>query len=300
MGFILIMFLIAAFIIAPNIMLMVIKNIPKILYYAPKDIYEYFKYKKWRLCNLMGIHSYDGIFGTGKTLSVAHRARVIYHAYDGLRVFCPRQKKWVTQKINIVSNFEFKDIPFTLLDSLQQVVDCSNTIKQIDDINGTRTVTIFAIDEAGSELNSREFKHNINPYTLNSLVTCRHANIAILWMCQRFHMADKLMRDVTSDVFACKKIWRFEFLRVYDGWTLENALNPELVPCKRIDSFFITDDDYNCYDTFSVVDKLKKDAVEGKMLSDEEILALQGNSVSVYSDELNRAIGKGYRKRRMF
>lgn len=300
MGLIFTIILISAFIVAPNVLFMIIKNFPKVIYYGVKDIYSYVKEKRWRLCNVLGIHSFDGIFGTGKTLSCAHRARMIYHAYDGLRVFCPRQRKWVTQKINIVSNFEFKTIPFVPLESLQQVVDLSVSMKKFDDEHGTRTVTVVAIDEAGSELNSRDFKKNIDPYTLNAIVTCRHNNICIFWMCQRFHMADKLMRDVTSNVYSCKKIWRFEFLRVFDGWELENATNPDLLPCKRVDSFFITDDDYNAYDTYATVEKLKKNAEEGRMLSEDEILAHQSVMPSSYTDELNKAIKHSRRKRYLF
>lgn len=300
MGMIFLIIVIAALIICPSFFLTIIKNLPKVIFYGVIDIFGYFRYKKWRLCKVYGIHSYSGLFGSGKTLSAAHCARMIYHAYNGRRVFCPRQKKWVTQKINILSNFEFTTIPFEHLESLQQIVDLSTNIKKIDDLNGTRTVTLVLIDEAGSELNSREFKKNIDPYTLSSIVTSRHSNICIDWMCQRFHMADKLMRDVTAEVYDCKKIWRFEFMRVYDGWALENASSADLVPCKSIRSYFITDEDFNSYDTYATVEKLKKDAVAGKMLSEEEIIARQAAGTSSYSDELIHAMKRSRRKRYLF
>ena len=56
---------------------------------------------------------------------------------------------------------------------------------------------------------------------------------------------------------------------------LENAQDPNLVRPIRRTCWFVTDADYNAYDTLQVVDNLKKSFDEHDMLSEAEILANQ-------------------------
>ena len=58
-------------------------------------------------------------------------------------------------------------------------------------------------------------------------------------------------------VIQCKKIWRFQLNYYYDGFMLENAQDPSLVKPLRRDCWFVTDADYNAYDTLQVVDNLQ-------------------------------------------
>lgn len=275
MGFLFLVAIIVIFIFFPSIIICTLKNLPYVLFYTVKDIIAYFRFKKGRLVRTGEIIGFIGLFGRGKTLSVIHHVCAIYRAKNGLRVYCPRRKKWVTQRVNIISNVHIKEIPYENLISLEQVVLSTDTVRSYDDEHDTLTVTLVVIDEAGSELNSRAFRSNIDPLLLNSILTCRHWNISIFYTAQRFGHVDALMRQVTSFVLSCKKVWRFQVMKKYDAWELEQASSPSLVACQSVQCWFVKDKDYKAYDTFECVDKLKKDMKEGQMMSPEEILALR-------------------------
>lgn len=284
-----------AFLFCPSVVICLIRNIHNILFYLPKDLFQYFWYKKGRLVRTGEIIAYIGLFGRGKTLSAVHKVCSIYRAKNGLRVYCPRRKKWVKQVVRIVSNVHLVGVPYEKLDSLKQVVMSTDTIRDEDDSNDTLTVTFVLIDEAGSELNSRAFRDNIDPLLLNSILTCRHWNISIIYTAQRFSHVDALLRQVTSYVLSCEKVWRFQFQKKYDAWELEQAATPANVSCKAILCWFVRDKDYKAYDTYDCVDKLKKDMKDGKMLSQEEILALRVNPETVNMDGVNYS--KAYKRR---
>ena len=287
MKFFVIIILLFAFLLVPHVMIAIISNLPKAVIYSVKDTYLYFRYKKYRLQKTGQIIGFIGLFGKGKTLSAVHYVCSIYRAKNGLRVYCPRRKKWVTQRVHVVSNVHLVGIPYEHLASLEQVVLSTDTIRDEDDANDTLTVTLVLIDEAGSELNSRAFRNNIDPLLLNSILTCRHWNISIFYTAQRFGHVDALMRQVTSYVLSCEKIWRFQFQKEYDAWELEQASSPANVACKRILCWFVKDKDYQAYDTYECVEKLKKDMKEGQMMSSEEILALRVGTESVNMDGVN-------------
>lgn len=65
---------------------------------------------------------------------------------------------------------------------------------------------------------------------------------------------------------------------------LENAQDPSLVKPLRRDCWFVTDADYNAYDTLQVVDNLQKSFDENDMLSEAEILANQAAPAPVGMD----------------
>ena len=275
MAIFLIIVIVLLLIFIPNIFVCGISNIHSLIYYGIKDIIDYFKYKKSRLVRTGEIIGFIGLFGRGKTLSAVHHVCAIYRAKNGLRVYCPRRKKWVTQRVNIISNVNIKECEYENLVSLEQVVLSTDTVRDYDDEHDTLTVTLVLIDEAGSELNSRAFRSNIDPLLLNSILTCRHWNISIFYTAQRFGHVDALMRQVTSYVLSCEKTWRFQIQKKFDAWELEQASSPSLVACKSILCWFVKDKDYKAYDTYECVDKLKKDMKDGHMMSAEEILALR-------------------------
>lgn len=88
---------------------------------------------------------------------------------------------------------------------------------------------------------------------------------------------DALLRQVTHKVFACEKKWRFQFLKEYDAWELEQAQDPGNIPAVSITSWFIRNSDFDAYDTYECVEKLKKDIEEDNLISEEEILALRAS-----------------------
>ena len=242
--------------------------------YAVLDLVEYFRMKYFNLCPTGALDIFCGYFGSGKTLSAVHKVVGLYNRYNGLTVWDRRQKKFVKQRILILSNVSLS-VPYVPLEGLAQVVAASKVNAGYDDEHGTLTVTIVLMDELSVQMNSREFKSNFNAYFLNTLLCCRHYHISFFGTSQRFAHCDKLLRDVTHNVVQCKKIWRFQVLSWYDAWQLENAQNPELVQPVKISAWFVRNADYAAYDTLAVVGNLEKSFSEGDMLSEAEILANQ-------------------------
>lgn len=247
------------------------------VYYLFKDIPSYFIYKKWNNLKTGTIRCYVGLFGKGKTLSAVHDVTSLYNRYNNKPVFDFGRMKWVTQKVHVISNVHLA-IPYEDFISLAQIVSIADRYKKIDADNDTLTVHIVLGDEFSVQLNSRSFKSNIDPLFLNTLLTCRHHHISLIYTAQRFNHVDALLRQVTSDVITCNKIWRAMNLRMYDAFELENAVNPTDVKCKRIYGWFVRDKDYNAYDTLACVQNLSKSCASGDMLSEAEILTLQQNT----------------------
>lgn len=238
------------------------------------DLIDYIQKKAGNLCPTGALDIYCGYFGYGKTLSCVHTVVSLYNRYNGLPVWDRRQKKFVTQRILVLSNVTLQ-IPYVPLESLAQVVAASEINQAYDDEHETLTVTLVLMDELSVQLNSREFKSNFNAYFLNTLLCCRHYHISLFGTAQRFGHCDKLLRDVTRNVIQCKKVWRFQVLRYYDAWDLEHAQNPDLVQPLRTSCWFVHNKDYAAYDTLAVVGNLQKSFDKGDMMSEAEILATQ-------------------------
>lgn len=228
------------------------------IYYGVKDGYNYIRYKQGNLRKTGNLDIFCGYFGNGKTLSLVKQVVCReYKRYDGLTVWCNRRQKFVTQRILILSNVDLC-VPYERLTGLAQVCAISKANEIYDDEHDTLTITIVCMDELSVQMNSRSFKDNINAYFLNTLMCCRHYHISFYGSAQRFQHVDKMLRDVTMNVVQCKKVWRFQFNSYYDGFQLENAQDPTLVRPLRRACWFVTDADYNAYDTLQVVDNLQK------------------------------------------
>lgn len=255
----------------------VVSNPIKVLKNVPVDVFNYFRYKKWRNMMTGFIICFVALFGKGKTLSAVHFCVSMYNRYNDKKVYDPHRKKWVTQKVHIISNVDLA-IPFERFVSLAQIVSLGDRYKKIDEENDTLTVHLVLGDEFSVQLNSRSFKSNIDPLFLNTLLTCRHHHIALVYTAQRFNHVDALLRQVTQTVYTCDKIWRVLVHKKYDAFELENASNPTDVRSLGRFGWFIQDKDYEAYDTLACVQNLSKSCSEGDMLSESEILALQQNT----------------------
>lgn len=253
-----------------------ILNPASTLYYGVTDFVAYVLHRKWRLLDGGILNCYGAHFGGGKTLSMAHFITRLYEKKNNKKVWDRGRKKWVTQKIHVIANFELKSIPYEKLESLSQVLACAKYNKQIDEENDTRTVTIVLIDEASVQLNSRNFKSNIDANFLNTLLTCRHYHISLWYSSQKFKLTDALMRSVTQRYINCNKVWRFMCLSVYNADEIEYASDPTMVKPLYRDGFFIRNKDYESYDTLACVDALERSAKEGDMFTEKEILELRG------------------------
>lgn len=249
----------------------------KTVFYAVKDVVAYIRHKQYNYYNAGVLNCYCAHFGGGKTLSIVHYVTKIFRKYNNRMVWDRGRRKFVRQKIHIISNVDLLAVPYEPLQSLSQVVCCAYRNKGIDEEQNTRTVVIVVLDEASAQLNSRAFKTNIDPAFLNTLITSRHYHISFMYSSQKFKLTDALMRSVTQKVINCKKLWRFMVQSEYDADEMEYASDPTMVKPRRRTGFLILDKDYNAYDTLACVDKLKKSVDEGDMMSEEEILAMRGD-----------------------
>ena len=252
-----------------------------------RDLVIYVKHKDYNICGTGELVAYTGLFGKGKTLSVVHRVVSSYEQYDGKPVWCPRRKKMVTQRIKVISNVSLS-IPYEDFVSLEQIVLAAENNRAYDDDHDTLTVTLVLGDEFSVQMNSRNFKTNIDPLFLNTILTCRHYYISLYYTAQRFGHVDALLRQVTSYVIDCDKLWRFQRLSKYDAWGLENATNTQLIAPISRSCWFVRDRDYNAYNTLACVGNLKKSMKAGDMMTEEEILKLQQNTQQTNMDGVSK------------
>lgn len=243
------------------------------------DSYKYLRRLGWNNAPYGRISCYiadsSTSFGCGKTLSAVDYLVSLYRQYDGRKVYCSERNKMVTQKIKIISNVDFLTIPYEKLVSLSQFVQWTDVIHEMDMQRDTLTVTYMLIDEASSQLNSRNFKSNFDPYFIARLLTSRHVHASVILTSQRSGMVDKLMRDCTHLYIGCNKLWRFQCLSYYDAYDVENAQSPSLVAPISRRCWFIRDSAFANYDTYASVQNLRKSCETGDRLSEAEIVALQ-------------------------
>lgn len=248
-------------------------------YYVVMDCINHFCNRLYNECPYGSITCYIAhrgtAFGTGKTLSATREIVRAYHRYNGKDVWCPRRQKLVTQRIHILSNVDFKGIPYERLESLSQFVGETDTMQDYDDKHNCLTVTYLFIDEASSQLNSRSFKSNFDAPFISRLLTSRHVRANLILTSQRSGMVDKLMRDCCNYYISCQKIWRFEILRYYDAYSIECATEPDTVAPLKRRGYFIKDNLFESYDTYASVKALEKSCKDGDMMSAEEILNLR-------------------------
>lgn len=254
-------------------------NLLKVLYYAPVDTFFYFAHKKYNDCITGVIVAINGLFGKGKTLTAVHIIVNMYMRMNNKRVWCSERKKFVTQKIKIISNVELLNVPYERFESLKQIIYAAENNHTIDMENDTKTITLVFGDEFSVQMNSRNFKTNIDPLFLNTILTCRHYHIALYYTAQRFGHVDALLRQVTSYCIECNKLWRFQGMDYFDAWQLENAASPKLVKAYKRKYWFIRNKDFERYNTLATVGNLAKSCESGDMITQEQILALQAGNM---------------------
>lgn len=99
---------------------------------------------------------------------------------------------------------------------------------------------------------------------------------------------DALLRQVTSYAVECDKLWRFQRLKYFDAWDLENASSTQLVQPFRKACWFVKDKDYNAYNTLACVGNLTHEVRAGNMMTEDEILKLQQNTQDSNMDSVIR------------
>lgn len=245
--------------------------------WAFTDIFDYIKHKRYNECKAYGqvfmfTASDSQAFGSGKTLSMVRWVRNTYKHYNGLPVWDENTKSFVNQRIIVISNVQFNDIPYIPFIGRDQFV-------QLDKLPHTEhDILLFVIDEAGMEFNSRSYKDNLPTSFLVKLLQVRHNKVALAMTSQRFTFVDKILRQICGVVTTCKKKWRLVRLQDYDAYTLENAQNPELIQPIATRYYFAKNDLFSSYDTTYNVEQLKRQLEDGDLLTTEEILARLGDS----------------------
>ena len=261
-------------------------NIHNTIKYSINDIYDYVVNRKWRNWSekWCGIFQFCGYFGKGKTLSATWYAMRIYY-----------KMKRYGKEVRIISNYELKYVPYIPLTSFEEIVEVGKIASE-EDKNGKRKDryegTIILIDEIEFLLNNRKFA--TFPLELLSTVTQqRKAHIIILTTLQRWHMCDKAFRDLSLWCVDCSKFWRFQRLRFYDGWDVENATSNQMVQVKHTEWFFVLNRDYGAYDTTKMISQ----ASANDFISNEESLRNRGIDM-LRNDELVKHPSKKLQKQR--
>lgn len=255
-----------------------VTNPLKTIYYAAVDGVKYFTEHRYDNMKTGRLICYTALFGGGKTLSCVHYVKSLYYRYNDKRVYDVNRKKFVTQKVHIISNVDLVGVPYEHFESLSQIVRVSERFRAIDDENDTLTCTVVLGDEFSVQMNSRNFKSNIDALFLNTLLTCRHHHIMLVYNAQRFNHVDALLRQVTTYVVQCRKVWRVVIQDTFDAYTLENSSDPTTVKSLGSSGWFVRDKDFESYDTLATVGNLRRSVEEGDMDSEIEIINRQANN----------------------
>lgn len=257
-------------------------NLHNIIYYLPVDVYKFFRYKKYNECSNYGyIKIFNGYFGSGKSLSAVDEVISIYHQYNNKVVWNDDLQAFVKQKITIISNLELDGVPYVKWESEQQFIDYEVQPSE---------VVLFLVDEIGTVWNNRDFK-NFNPDVFNNIVQSRKRKMAIYGTLPKIVGTDVNIRRFTDDVVVCEKTWRILKHKYYKADDIENCSNLDMLLPHRIEYRFVSDKMYKQYNTNALIDKLKKDMADGKLLTYGEL------NEQTSGDLKQATLKKKYRKR---
>lgn len=247
-------------------------NLPVSFPYTLRDLFLYVLRKKWRIATSGELNVYCGLFGQGKTLSAVHATTQYYNRYHNKKVYDENRHKYVMQQVIVLSNIHLNNIPYIEFKSLHQMCELMHQNIEYDSQHDTLTYLWVLGDEFSVQMNSRNFKSNLDPLTLNSILTCRHYRTSMVLTSQRFNHMDALLRQVTQYVYQCSKTWRLQGITKYDAFSIENASNPDIIKPIIKNAWFVRNRDYKAYDTLACVDNLEHSALIGDTLSSAEIL----------------------------
>lgn len=287
-------------------------NFPFVIFYAFKDIFLYIKHKKWKNFNKYGIKVFKGMFGHGKTLSSSHYAHKFYKKWGNDLLFLANyelknmpftklisfeqlvqiQETW--QKIEIVKRRKGKiDDYLKKYDKRLKkgkkllIVEKKHRfklMKELCDINKKLPImqrkfpykgVVVCIQEIELLLNNRKYA-DFPIELLHTLCQPRKFKMYFMVDAQEFSMIDIAFRRISSWVDDCFKLWRFQNLKTYSAWDVENAINPHLVKPISKRCFFIHDKDYDSYDTLESVTRLNS----ADFISNKESLERKGYTLS--------------------
>ena len=291
--YIFIVLFIILFLLYPELLSFIFSNLHNFIPWSLHDLKLYFKHKEYNRCKEFGnirlnCATDSQVFGCGKTLMLVIRANYIYKRYNNKLVWDDKLNKFVIQKIHIISNVELYNVPYIKFEGVNQLID----IDQFD--FPEQDITLFLLDESGAIFNSRNFRDNISTEFLTRLLQSRKHKMALYMTSQRFQFTDKILREVCNDVTCCRKWWRIVKSTVYDAYDLEHAISISLIKPKKIYYSFIKDSDYHSYNSYQLVEDLRKDYKPDDYLNTKEILETYGAS-SYNLDLVSKPSRKGKR-----
>lgn len=252
-----------------------IRHLPQVVYYAFIDIRKYIKYKGWndfKSYGRMDIYVAEPTmpFGSGKTLNMVSDAISIYKNYNDVEVYDFENECWCMQYVHIISNIELFGVPFVKLESTSQIVDL---VEMDEDQDPDQHIYLILIDELGRIFNNRDWKNNLPSDLLGAMFQQRKNKLLIKGTVQDFSLFDATLRKLSAVVYVCRKKWRFLIRGTYSATDIERS-GYNLDFCNPKGSFcgFATDKLYHSYNTNEVVSDLAKNVLEGKQLTNYEVL----------------------------
>lgn len=230
-------------------------------FFANKNVYiidfpilhlltKFIDFFRWKICdffkllitgkqfNLFGVSIFCGRQGSGKTISMVNTLNEIKNKFPDCL---------------IVTNFGYCFQDFELTD-WRQLLEIRNGEKGV----------VFAIDEIQNEYDNSKWQDF--PEGILSVITQqRKQRIKILLTSQVYSRVVKQIREQCFDVIECKTfLGRWTFEKCFDAEdynTLIDNPNPEKkfkMPKKWRKSFIQSDFIRNCFNSYSVVEKMKK------------------------------------------
>lgn len=241
---------------------------------------NYVRYKEYNYPPGLGtISGYvahtNKVFGCCKTLSAVYEVYKLYQKYNGADTYDYRSASphWIKWKVRVISNLQIEGIPVIPFKNLDQLVKLSD-----EDCHDVYTIVL--IDECNAVFNSRNFKNNFqNEEQIKALVTCRHNNMQMILVGQRYKYLDALVRNIMDNVYECVHLPLINTVvhHVYSAYDLETVDNPRLIRRLALKCTYIYSYVYKLYDTKALVSLISKEPG----LSSDQVLARRQRSGSV-------------------
>jgi hypothetical protein len=173
--------------------------------------------------DISGVWIYCGLYGEGKTISMVREANKLKQ--KGINIYSNIGIKF--QDGHIVSWRDLLDLP---------------------------TNSCICLDELSNLCNSRDWQ-KMPPELFSLLTQNRKANVRIMATAQIFDNVDKQYRELSRYIIQCSRTGRLQTLRYYNQRGYNHVENNRHNLFRE--TYDITDDLYEMYDTYEYVKKLK-------------------------------------------
>lgn len=164
-----------------------------------KSLWYCFKNPKDPFSNFLGMVGFIGYYGQGKSMALTHtinKWKKVSEKYD--------------KKLKVYTNYHYNGQD----GQLESFADIERLCMEKMDNKDDDTYIIFAIDELQNVMNSRNWNDTKKFETLMSIFTqTRKLKVMFLYTSPVSSMADKSIRVSSKDMYYCKKVNRYFFVR---------------------------------------------------------------------------------------